>query len=134
MPSCSILCLGIGAYYATKDKKSFRKEHENELHLYEEARSYLKVRGTTKQTEDGRTIVANPSLKSINEKLSKLYSLKNQQYEDWKETDRRYKEILTVNYNYRTMNDLPAQKASKEEPVPESSFTEKGIKKDTQQL
>lgn len=121
-------------YYAAKDKKAFRREHENELHLYEEARSYLKVHGTTKQTEDGRTIVANPSLKSINEKLSKLYSLKNQQYEEWKETDRRYKEILTVNYNYRTMNDLPAQKTSKEKPVPESSSPEKDTKKDTQQL
>lgn len=74
-------------FLKSKNKKSFRQEHQTEITLYETARKLLK-----EQANDGKL----PSMKSLKAEKEKLSALKDSQYQAYQNLRGYEKELKTV--------------------------------------
>lgn len=74
-------------FLKSKNKKSFRQEHQTEITLYETARKFLK-----EQANGGKL----PSMKSLKAEKEKLSALKDSQYQAYQNLRGYEKELKTV--------------------------------------
>ena len=74
-------------FLKSKNKKSFRQEHQTEITLYETARKILK-----EQSNDGKL----PSMKALKAEKEKLAALKSSQYKAYQNLRGYEKELKTV--------------------------------------
>lgn len=100
-------------FLKAKNKGRFRKEHESELTLYDEAVKFLKAKNSGTQI---------PSMKALNAEKERLTTQKSAQYETYQYFKDYQKELRTVCTNVDSILDCPKAQQRKKQKLQDISY------------